>query len=380
MTRTVFVNGRVFDGEIIHQDSAVTVEQGVVVEVGKSFTMGSDAYNLKGNLLAPGFIDIQVNGGGGRLFNNAPTLETLRLIANAHRQFGTTGFLPTVITDTTEVLQSAAVAVGQAMLQKVPGILGLHLEGPCLNAERRGVHAMARLRDMDAQLLNMLSSINSGNPGTTLLTLAPELVSSSELKWLVDQGIVVFAGHSMANFDQALAALDAGVSGFTHLFNAMPPLLSREPGIVGAALCHPHSYAGIIADGFHVHPATFEIVVKAKQKGFVLLVTDAMASVGSEECSFSLYGELVQVSGGRCLTQDGTLAGSSLNMITAVKNAIEFANLDVTEALRMAATYPARAINRDQELGLIKPGYRASFVELDEGLNVKETWVDGQQS
>ena len=259
MHKTVFINGRIFDGETMLEGHVVVVEDGLVLAVTNANVNAttdlfahSDVYDLSGHFLAPGFIDVQVNGGGGELFNNAPTVETLQKIARAHRRFGTTGFLPTVISDTTDVMQSAISAVADALEQKIPGVLGIHLEGPCLNAGRKGVHAEQNLRQMDTELFNLLTSLIFG---TTMVTLAPELLDITQIIKLARAGVIVFAGHSAANFDQTNLALSAGLRGFTHLFNAMPALLSREPGIVGAALNDIDSYFGIIADGFHVHPA-----------------------------------------------------------------------------------------------------------------------------
>jgi len=379
MRRTVFVNGNIADGRELHTGLAVVVQGGLIAEVTEcsaDMLAHPDVYDLDGNYLAPGYIDIQVNGGGGVLFNNAPTVESLGIIARAHRQFGTTALLPTLISDTRKVTHSAILAVEKALQENLPGILGIHLEGPCINTERKGVHAAKLLSKPDDQLVALLTSLKSG---TTLVTLAPEIASMEMIKKLKESGIVVFAGHSTASFEVTILALEAGVSGFTHLFNAMPPLLSREPGMVGAALSDENSFFGIIADGFHVHPATFAVAVAAKKLGRALLVTDAMASVGSENDTFTLYGERIEVVDGRCLNSSGSLAGSDLNMCDAVKNAISFAGLDIVEALRMASTNPANAINRQDELGYIRPGYRACLVELDAQLNVVDTWIDGDQ-
>lgn len=387
MSSVLFTNGQVFDGEQIHTNKSVLVENGLVATLSDtdSCAVKTETYNLEGRLLAPGFIDIQVNGGGGVLFNNAPCIDTLRTMAKAHRRFGTIGLLPTFISDADGLMQDAVSAVNEALAHNVPGILGIHLEGPCLNSQRKGVHSEKYLRNIDAPLFKLITSLKAGK---TLLTLAPELAGNTMIKALHTAGVVVFAGHSAATYEDTMAAFDSGLRGFTHLFNAMPPLLSRVPGIVGAALTDEESYVGIIADGFHVHPASFSIAVAAKQKGKSLLVTDAMSSVGSsigsgvetEGKTFTLYGEVIKVEGGRCVTQGGVLAGSDLNMLDAVKNTMKFTGLSKEEALRMASTYPAQAIHLGDELGFIKPGYRACFVELDEAMNVVQTWIDGHSA
>ncbi len=377
MHKTVFVNGRICDGEGILDGHCLIVENGLVADVclhQPDELHTAQIYDLSGHFLAPGFIDLQVNGGGGELFNNAPTPKTLRTIARAHRRFGTTGFLPTIISATDAVMQRAISSVSEALRNNLPGILGIHLEGPCLNVDRKGIHSAQALRKLDDSLFSLFTSLQKG---TTLVTLAPEFVDARQIRALTDAGVLVFAGHTTADFETTQKALDAGLRGFTHLFNAMPALLSREPGIVGAALTDTDSYFGIIADGHHVHPASFAVAVAAKRRGGALLVTDAMACVGTNQNSFVMNEETIQLSQGRFLSKEGILAGSNLNMQDAVKNTIKFTGLEITEALRMASTYPAHAIHKAAELGYIKAGYRACLVELDTELNVVETWIDG---
>lgn len=368
------VNGHIFDGDTLLQDHAVIIENEKVKEVLPQHRLpkGLDvALDLKGNIIVPGFIDLQVNGGGGVMFNNNPTVEGIQKIAEAHRRFGTTGLLPTLITDDYKVMRKAIESVTNAISQGVRGILGIHLEGPFLNPDKKGVHDDKKFCVIDDEGFDIITSLKTGK---TLLTIAPELTSHNTIQRIRDAGIIVSAGHSAANFDEACAALEAGVSGFTHLFNAMTPLQSRAPGMVGAALHDDSSWFGIIADGFHIHPAAFRVAVAAKQQGGTILVTDAMASVGAIDKQFVLDGETIHVQNGRCTNAAGALAGSDLDMNTAVKNAMKFARIDWMEAVRMASTYPAKAIGLGHRLGFIKPGYDASFTCLDENQNVIGTF------
>jgi N-acetylglucosamine-6-phosphate deacetylase len=370
-------NCRLFDGERVHTGRDVLVEDGLVTAVIAAADKADGDYellDLAGNLLAPGLIDLQVNGGGGILFNDAPTTDSLRTIGTAHRRFGTTSFLPTIITDSDEVMAQAMAALSTALDERLPGVLGIHLEGPYLNPQYKGVHDAARMRKIDDAAISRITSLRAGK---TLLTLAPETVDANVITALSQQGVLVFAGHSAASYEQTRAALAAGLHGFTHLFNAMTPMQSRAPGMVGAALEDKDSYAGIIADGYHVHPAMFSIAVAAKAKGKMLLVTDAMPTVGADIDSFDLFGVEVRAEGGRCVTAEGTLAGADIGMITAVSNASRFAGIDITEALRMASTYVAEALGLSAELGYIRPGYRANLIELDESMQVRRSWIDG---
>jgi N-acetylglucosamine-6-phosphate deacetylase len=309
------------------------------------------------------------------MFNDAPTVDTIRRIGEAHRRFGTTGFLPTLISSDFDTMKRAIDAVERAIAAGVPGVLGIHLEGPFLNADKRGIHRADRFCQLGEPELELLTSLREGR---TLVTLAPELVSTDMISRLAEQGVLVFGGHSAATFEQVQAALQAGLRGFTHLFNAMSPFESRSPGMVGAALHDGNSWCGIIADGQHVHPATFAVAVAAKQKGRLVLVTDAMASIGSDLKAFDFDGNKIIVKEGSCRTVSGQLAGSNLDMITAVRNATGFADLSPYEALRMASGYPAHALGLEGELGYIRPGFRASFIEVDEDLNLFRTWIDGK--
>ena len=371
------VNGCIFDGESVHEHKAVLIEGEHIVAVVDPEQVPADigaSYDLEGGTLIPGFIDLQVNGGGGVLFTAAPTVDSLRTIGAAHRQYGTTGFLPTLISTRFDVMREAVSAVAEAIAIGTPGVLGLHLEGPFLSPERKGVHDAGKFCQLDQTGLDILTSLQVGS---TVVTLAPELTSPQMISRLVEEGVIVCGGHSGATYAQTRDALAQGLSGFTHLYNAMTPLQSREPGMVGAALADDDSWFGIIADGHHIHPAAFSVAVAAKKRGGALLVTDAMPTVGSPDTSFILDGKTIVASDGRVTNAEGTLAGSDLNMLLAVNNAAEFARLDWFEAVRMASLYPARALGLERELGAIRPGFRASLLALDSAHRIRTSWING---
>lgn len=371
------VNGCIFDGESVREHKAVLIEGEHIVAVVDPEQVPADigaSYDLEGGTLIPGFIDLQVNGGGGVLFTAAPTVDSLRTIGAAHRQYGTTGFLPTLITTRFDVMREAVSAVAEAIAIGTPGVLGLHLEGPFLSPERKGVHDAGKFCQLDQTGFDILTSLQVGS---TVVTLAPELTSPQMISRLVEEGVIVCGGHSGATYAQTRDALAQGLSGFTHLYNAMTPLQSREPGMVGAALEDDDSWFGIIADGHHIHPAAFSVAVAAKKRGGALLVTDAMPTVGSPDTSFILDGKTIVASEGRVTNAEGTLAGSDLNMLSAVNNAAEFARLDWFEAVRMASLYPARALGLERELGAIRPGFRASLLALDSAHRIRASWING---
>lgn len=331
-------------------------------------------HDLAGKIVLPGFIDVQVNGGGGVLFNETPTVEALAAIAAAHRKFGTTGLLPTLITDTPEVMRAALTAVDAAIEQGVPGILGIHVEGPFLAPARKGIHNAALFRQPDP---DDLKALTHGRRGVVMLTLAPDQVSTDVIGQLSAAGVVVVAGHTAADYATTRAALDAGVSGFTHLYNAMTPLASRDPGVVGAALDDPHSWCGLIVDLHHVHPVSLRIAIAAKARGKSVLVTDAMPPVGSDNPSYVLNGQTITARGGICQSDDGVLAGSALDMATGVRNLVHAVGLPLAEASRMASSYPAAWIGRDRVLGHLVAGQRADLAIVDDAIVVQETWIGG---
>ena len=354
----------------------VLVDRGLIVDAMPSGACPKDVQQrqLDGDLL-PGFIDLQVNGGGGILFNDHPTVDGIVAIGEAHRGFGTTGFLPTLISDDLGTVERAIQAVDAAMETGVPGVLGIHIEGPFLNPARKGIHDASKFRILDEQAVQLLASLRHGR---TLVTLAPELAPPGAIRALVDRGVVVAAGHTAATYDEVQAAFAEGLSGFTHLFNAMTQLGSREPGAVGAALETRPSWCGLIVDGHHVHPASLRVALAAKGAERLVLVTDAMPTVGSDQNEFELAGQRIACDGDRCTAADGTLAGSNLNMAAAVRNAVRLMEVDVATAVRMASEVPASVMRLAAERGSIVAGKSADLVLVDSENEVAETWISGR--
>jgi N-acetylglucosamine-6-phosphate deacetylase len=378
--RTALVNGRILAGERIVSGQAVLLGGGrieAVTDLKDPRCRDAASIDLENQILLPGFIDVQVNGGGGVLFNDDPSVETIRAIGAAHRQFGTTGFLPTLISDDLDTIGQAIAAVQSSLDTNSSSALGIHIEGPFLNWARRGVHDPKHLRRLDNGVISLLCSLRGGR---TVLTLAPEMTTVDMIAQLTARGILVSAGHSDANYAQTAAAIAHGVRGFTHLFNAMAPLAPREPGIVGAALYDPTTWCGIIVDGHHVDPVMLKLALRCKRRDRFMLVTDAMPAVGSSASSFILQGRTIRVVDGACRDENGTLAGTALDMATAVRNAVSLLDLELAEAARMASEYPAAFLGLDRELGKIAPGYRANLVALDDALQVRRTWIEGISS
>jgi len=378
--KTVLRNARILAGDDFRDDLALVIESGritaLVSDAAPMLGQADEQVDLGGGWLLPGFIDAQVNGGGGVLFNNSPDVATLRTLAQAHRRFGTTGLLPTLISDDVQVMRAAIAATRQAISEGVPGVLGIHLEGPYIAPARKGTHDANKFRVPDADEIAMAASLDNG---VTLLTLAPERVPLESIRALVERGVIVAAGHTAASYEEARAGLDAGIRGFTHLYNAMSPLTGREPGAVGAALEDRDSWIGIIADGVHVHPASLRVALAAKPRGKVMLVTDAMPPVGADSPSYELYGEVITAVDGVVRNAAGSLAGSALDMATAVRNAVHLLGLPLDEAARMASRYPAQFLNLDDRLGEIAEGYQADLVLLDDALQVRATWIAGER-
>jgi N-acetylglucosamine-6-phosphate deacetylase len=377
--RHALTNCRILCESALRDGSALLIDGSRISEIvaATSIPDGYDEIDLEGAILSPGFIDLQVNGGNGVLFNDAPTVESLRSIALAHHQFGTTAFLPTLISDDLEVIRRGIDAVATAIAAGVPGILGIHIEGPFLNVEKRGIHPEDKIRKSDLAGLDYLQPIAGGK---TLVTLAPECVPPEHIRILRNRGFSVCAGHSNASFEELSSAFDEGIEGVTHLFNAMSPLVNRAPGAVGAALDNPECWCCIIVDGRHVHPASLRVALKAKggHQRFIL-VTDAMPTVGQGEKRFILNEEEVNVVDGVCQNEDGTLAGSDLNMAQAVSNTIALLGQEFSAAIEMASINPARFLGVDDEMGDIVPGKRANLVALNESGNAVSTWIDGQR-
>ncbi len=372
------VGARVFDGTHMLEGRAVVIENGRVLGLPQVQDLGAgiQRHAIEG-LLAPGFIDVQVNGGGGVLYNDVRSVEGLRAIAQAHRAYGTTGLLPTFITDTRETMAQAVEAMREALAARVPGVLGIHLEGPFISPERKGVHNAAFMRPMEEEDIAIMTSLTQGR---TLVTLAPERNGMEAIARLASAGVLICAGHTASDYATVMEACRHGLRGFTHLFNAMPPLAGRDPGPVGAALDSPDTWCGIIVDGHHVSDAALRVAIAAKGTERMMIVTDAMSVTGTDLTSFELHGRTIYRKDGRLTTEDGTLAGSDLDMASAVRNGVRRLGLALPNVLRMASLVPATFLKLDHELGRIAPGYRADFVLLDESLHVRQTWIDGHSS
>lgn len=372
--KTTFIIKRLFDGHQWHDNSVVTVANGKIMGFGEE--SGSTPVELSGTVV-PGFIDVQVNGGGGRLFNHSPSLESLRLMLRAHAKYGVTAMLPTVITSDYKTLSEAADAVAQAIASNEPGIVGIHFEGPHISVAKKGIHNAELIRDISAAewLVYRRQDL-----GVKVITVAPETICNNTIARLIEAGLIVCLGHTNAPYEQVNEALAAGATGFTHLFNAMSALTSRTPGAVGAALDNADAWCGLILDGLHVHPATVRIAQKVKAKGKLFLVTDAMSTIGSDQRGFELDGRSISLRGNQLTDKDGTLAGSALDMITAVNNAVTLLDLDADEAVRMASLYPAQFLGVSQQSGQLMVGSDANFVQLQSEpghFKVLQSWYQG---
>jgi N-acetylglucosamine-6-phosphate deacetylase len=376
MNKVALCPSQVLTAAGLEDDRCVLIQGGKILDLVPVRDVPSDAArrHLEGTLV-PGFIDLQVNGGGGVLFNDEPSVEGIEAIARAHRRFGTTGLLPTLISDDLSVVKRAIAAVDEAIRRGIPGVLGIHIEGPFLNPQKKGIHDPSKFKTLDPDAIELLSSLRSGR---TLVTLAPELAPPGAIQALTERGIVVAAGHTEASYEELQAAFEEGLRGFTHLYNAMTQLGSRAPGAVGAALESRDSWCGIIADGHHVHPAALRIALAAKGADRLALVTDAMPTVGSERKEFRLGGRSIVAENGRCTDAEGTLAGSDLSMAQAVRNAQKLIGVDLTDAVRMASAVPAAAMGLENETGSIKAGLRADLVLLNSAGQVLESWIEGE--
>ena len=375
MTNKRFHAKRLFDGQAFLDDQVLTIVDGQIMAIDQDISNSDVTVN---GLVAPGYIDLQVNGGGGALFNDSPSVDNLKIIMSAHAKFGTTAMMPTLITDKVEVMQQAAEAIAQAIDEAVPGIIGIHFEGPHLSVEKKGTHCADYIRPISDAEWKILSRQDIGQ---IIVTLAPETVSTEDVNRMVKLGVKVCLGHTNADYQTAQQAIDAGASGFTHLFNAMSPLQGREPGVVGAALLNNHTSCGLIVDGFHVDYASCKLAIQAKPQGKVFLVTDAMPPVGTDQTQFALYDRTVYVDNGKLTSTTGELAGSSLDMASAVKNTHQKLGIELSESLRMASLYPAQYLYQNQTImrGELTPGKQADMVVLNDDLSVKETWISGEK-
>ena len=379
MRSQVFAGGRIVTPDGILEGGAVEVLDGRIVSVTRSPAAdpsNADFIDLNNDYLLPGFVDVQVNGGGGWLFNDDPSEATAIKIAAAHRAYGTTSLLPTLISDDLDKVEQAISAIDAAVKQQTPGIEGVHIEGPFLNAEKRGVHDQRKLRELSDEAIEVLTSAKHAQ---VVVTLAPERVQRGQIAQLVARGVKVCAGHTNATYDQTLSALTEGVSGFTHLFNAMPTLQSRSPGVIAAAL-ESNAWCGVIVDGWHVHPAMLRLALRAKSDDRIMLVTDAMPVVGADMDHFYLDEQRIEVSDGVCLSEDGTLAGAALSMMAAVRNAMSMLNLGIEAASRMASGVPCSFLGISERAGAIAPGRKADLLRVSSEFEIRQVWMGGVEA
>ncbi len=367
---------RVFDGADMLDGMTVIIDGSFIGDVLPASHLPRDieVYDLKGGILTAGFIDVQVNGGGGALMNDRPTIETVRRIAEAHRKFGTTGLLPTVITDDQKVIDRAVAAVQDAISNHVPGILGIHLEGPFLDVIRKGAHSANYIRAMTQSDVQRIAAIACGS---VMLTLAPNKVSTRFISELAQRGVLISLGHAEATVAEVQQALEAGARAFTHIYNAMSQLNGREPGMVGACLADHESFCGVIVDGLHVAEIALKVLFAAKANNRIMLITDAMPSAAGGPETFELQGRTARRVGHGLQLDDGTLAGSIVTMDEAVRRSVQL-GVSLENALRMASLVPAQFLRRENKLGRVAKGFVASMVHLSDDLHVEKTWIDGQ--
>ena len=354
----------IFDGRTTHQNCALLVEGAQILAIlpMDDLPRNVDRVTLQGGVIVPGLLDLQVNGGGGVMLNDAPTVETIRTICAAHGRFGTTALLPTLISDTPAVTRAALDAAKAAHAAQIPGFAGLHLEGPHLAIAKKGAHQAAMIRKMTEQDCAMLEAAAQSLP-TLLVTLAPESVTPHQVARLKKAGAIISLGHTNCSYEAALGLVESGARAVTHLFNAMPALTGRAPSVVGLTLENNALFAGLIADGFHVSPVNIRIALKAKQgPGRLFLVSDAMATTGSKITEFTLNGRKIYRGNGRLVLEDGTLAGADLDLFSAMRYMQDTLEIDLPEVARMASLYPAELIKRDNHFGRLEKDRHADFI------------------
>ena len=369
-------NARIFTGRQILDNHAIVISDGKIDSIcpNDKLADGIELVDLAGANVSPGFIDLQLNGCGGVMFNDQISAKTLDIMHKANLKSGCTSFLPTFITSSDEEMKQAIEATREYLGHYKHQALGLHLEGPYLNVMKKGIHSPSYIRQSDQ---TMIDFICQQSDVVVKVTLAPEQNSIEHIRQLTEANILVSIGHSNASYEQANQGFDAGIRFATHLFNAMAPMTGREPGVVGAILDHQEVYAGIIVDGFHVAYPNVRLSHKLKGEKLVL-VTDATAPAGANMDHFIFVGKKVYYRDGKCIDEHGTLGGSALTMIEAVQNCVEHVDISLDEALRMATLYPAQAISVDDKLGAIEPGMIANLAIFDSKFHVTATVVNGQ--
>ncbi|MFZ8198403.1 N-acetylglucosamine-6-phosphate deacetylase [Alteromonas portus] len=376
MMKTILAENVLIKGNW-EKDQVLTIKEGVITHIealSDSQKQREEISERVSNRLIPGYVDTQVNGGGGVMFNHAPTFKSIEIMAKAHRKFGTTTLFPTLITDDIATIESAANAVSEAIESGHPSVEGIHFEGPHLSVEKKGVHLSKYIRPLTDR---ELATYTRKDLGKVMITVAPENTSCDVIQDLVNQGVIVALGHSNASFDVVERAIEAGASGFTHLYNAMSPFTSREPGMVGAALLSNNT-CGIIVDHQHLHHKAVELAFKTKGPSQLMLVTDAMAHVGADEDVIDFFDTHITRVGNKLTTPDGTLAGSCLDMHGAVINCVDDIGISLEDASYMASATPSMFMGINETLGSIAVGQRANFVELSEDNSLANVWQNGE--
>jgi N-acetylglucosamine-6-phosphate deacetylase len=375
--KQALIGAQLFSGKEFFDNRALLIDGENIIDIINEHDVPKnfEIQKLNGGILSPGFIDLQVNGGGGKLFNNSPDKESLNTIIQAHQHFGTTSIMPTVISDSLNVLKKCTTTISEE-IENNKSLLGVHIEGPFFNVKYRGVHQKQYINTINSDYLNLFESLKDF---PVMLTLAPECISNKQLKHLKSLGFKILAGHTDASYDQLEEAINYGLDGFTHLFNAMGQISAREPGVVGSALTFDNAAVSIIVDLHHVHPSLIQMAHKQKPQGKLFFVSDSMATIHHGEPSFELYDEVVSESNGRIINSEGKLAGSSITQIDAIKNAYQSCNIPLNEALAMASRYPAEYLGVANHLGSLKSGYRADLTHFDLDFQVQNVWVAGNQ-
>jgi len=375
--KQALIGAQLFSGKEFFDNRALLIDGENIIDIINEYDIPKnfEIQKLNGGILSPGFIDLQVNGGGGKLFNNSPDKESLNTIIEAHQHFGTTSIMPTVISDSLNVLKRCTTTISEE-IENNKSLLGVHIEGPFFNVKYRGVHQKQYINTINSDYLNLFENLKDF---PVMLTLAPECISTKQLKHLKSLGFKILAGHTDASYDQLEEAIKYGLDGFTHLFNAMGQISAREPGVVGSALTFDNTAASVIVDLHHVHPSLIQMAYKQKPQGKLFFVSDSMATIHHGEPSFELYDEIVSESKGRIINSEGKLAGSSITQIDAIKNAYQSCNIPLDEALAMASRYPAEYLGVANYLGSLKSGYRADLTHFDLDFQVQNVWVAGKQ-
>ena len=375
--KQAIIGSKLFNGKKFIEHKALLIDDQHIAGIVNEDAIPTDFLikKLEGGILSPGFIDLQVNGGGGKLFNNSPDKESLNTIISAHQYFGTTSIMPTVISDSLNILQKCTDTISNE-INNNHSLLGIHIEGPFFNVKYRGVHQKQYINTINASYLNLFETLDKF---PVMLTLAPECISIKQLKHLKSLGFKILAGHTDANYDQLEEAVKYGLDGFTHLFNAMGQISAREPGVVGSAFDFDETSASIIVDLHHVHPSLINLSFKQKPKGKLFFVSDSMATINHGEPSFELYDEVVSESNGRIINSEGKLAGSSITQIDAIKNAYQKCSIPLESAISMATLYPAEYLGVSDYIGQLKKGYRADLAHFDSNFHVQNVWLAGKQ-